>query len=404
MRDFDPLGADLPDPYPYFARAREAEPVFHAPAIGAWCVTRYEDIVAVATDTDTFSSRESLPRPQGTPPELDSFLRWAFDETPPATFLDPPRHTRVRRVLGKGFTPRALASFEPRIRDIVRSRIDAVRAREEFDLVTDLARPIPLDVILDVIGVPADRHAEFEKWHEQLVTVTLGWRVADEAVLQECAAGLRDARAWLTALVAEREAEPREDLVSFLVHGDVRGHRLTPDEVAMQLMLLVSAGHETTANTLVNTLHALMRDPGAWDDYVSGRVPVERIVEEGLRFDSSVIAQFRTATRDTEIAGVPVPAGAQVMIALGSGNHDGSRYPDPERFRPDRENPAPHMAFGHGVHHCVGAPLARLELRVALEETAAAFPRLRPAPGEGTAEARLPVVNFRGLTRLRVRP
>jgi len=398
---FDPIGRHLPDPYPFLAAARTEQPVFYSPVVGGWCVSRYDDIAAVVDDTDTFSSADAFPRPRNLPPELEEWVQWFYVDAPPLTFLDPPTHTRVRRVINRGFTPRALAAFEPDVREVTERFVREVATRPEFDFVADLAAPLPLSVIMRVTGVPDSDTDRFRRWFEQSFILVAASHTADEATLIECGRGQREWRAYITAMIDEREADPRDDLISFIVQRGVQEHRLSRDEIMTQIITMFAAGTETTANALINLVYALLRQPEHWAAVVAGTADLDRIIDEGLRLDTSVFGLYRTARRDVTIGGVDIPAGDMVFLLWGSANRDESKYDDPLAFRPGRDRKAPDMTFGRGIHYCIGAPLARLQLRIALQALAAHLPGLHLAPD--TPVRYRPIPQFRALESLIVR-
>lgn len=374
---FNPFVQHLADPYPHLRYARESQPVFYSEAIGAWCVTRHDDIAEVVMDTETFSSREAFARPRGLPEEAEEVARWLWDEAPAVTFLDPPAHTRVRLALSSGFTPRALAAFEPGVRSMIEEYVDRLAGREQADLVAELAAPLPLSVVMHVIGVPPEGHPLIRSWLNDLVPLILNSPTADRQLLLDAAATHRRSIAYLEELIRDRAAAPREDLVSYLLHNDIRGTRLRPAEVTSQVFTLLGAGAETTGNALSNTVKALLEVPQRWTDLVEGRTTVDDVVAEGLRFDTPVLGLFRVTTRAARIGDTEIPASAKVYVLFSSANHDETRYQDPQRFDVSRPGLGRHLSFGLGVHYCIGAPLAKLELRIALQTLADRFPGMR---------------------------
>lgn len=399
---FEPMGRHLADPYPFFARARAREPIFFAPSVNAWCVTRYEDIAAIVDDVESFSSAEAFPRPKGLPPEADDWLEWFYEKAPPITFLDPPTHTRVRRVMNRGFMPRALSAFEPDVRAVVERYVLGVVGRDEFDLAADLAAPMPVNVIIKVLGFPDEDYPRLKVWFDHIFVLLVGSHMVDRETLAVCGQGFRDWRAYVSTQIDEREAAPRDDLMSFLIHGDAHGHSLTRDEVMMQIITMIAAGGETTGNGLINTVYALMRNRRHWDALVAGEADVDAIIEEGLRLNTSVLGLFRTAKRDVTLSGVTIPEGAMVFLLWGSANHDESRYDRPTEFRPGERGVAQDLTFGRGIHYCIGAPLARMEMRIALEALARHMPGLHLASDEPPAYR--PITQFRALESLVLRP
>jgi cytochrome P450 len=398
---FDPIGRHLPDPYPYLATARAERPVFYSPAVGGWCISRYDDVAAVVDDTDTFSSADAFPRPRNLPSELDEWVQWFYEDAPPLTFLDPPTHTRVRRVINKGFTPRAMAAFEPDVREITERFVRGVADRPEFDLVADLAAPLPLSVIMRITGVPDADTDRFRRWFNQSFILVAASHAADAATLLECGEGQREWRAYVTKMIHEREAAPRDDLISFIVQRGVRDQRLTHDEIMTQIITVFAAGTETTANALINIVYGLLRRPEQWSAIVTGQADLDLIIDEGLRLNTSVFGLYRTARRDAVVGGVTIPARDMVFLLWGSANRDETKYQDPLEFRPGRARRMQDLTFGRGIHYCIGAPLARMQLRIALQMLAEHIPGLHLAVGDPPRYR--PIPQFRALESLLVR-
>lgn len=400
---YDPMGAHFQDPYPFFSAARSQDPVFYSPMLNAWCVSRHDDIVAVLADPETFSSSEPFPRPQGVPPEVDAYFDWVYDKTPPVSFSDPPYHGRLRKRLNKGFTPRVLGGYEPAIRDAISGCIDEVAGRPEFDLVGDLSHQIALVSIMCVLGIPLEELPQLQHWNAQTVVVLGGKDAADVETLTQAGLDLENYLQYLRDLVDQRTRHPGSDLVSSIAGGD--GHAdgpLSREELAMQILVLFAAGAESTANAITNTMNLLLRHRQWWDAVVADPSIIPSVFEEGLRFDTSLLSTFRKTTRDAVVAGERIPAGSYVMLALGAGNHDEAKYDRPEEFVPDRQERVQHLAFGNGLHFCIGAPLTRIEARFAIETLAERYPGLHLA-SDGPAVYK-PLSQFRGLESLIVRP
>lgn len=375
--EFDPFTTHREDPHSYLAEARQNRPVFYSARLEAWCVTRYEDIDRVLRDGDLFSCKDHNPRPPATLSlELLETMKTWRGSTPAMGSLDGAEHTRIRSVVGRGFTPRALRTYEDRIAEAADALIEGLRPRPSFEFITEFSYPFPLTVVLDVLGVPMEFHDRCREWTELRLAVLLPRQAAPLEVQQRCMKGLRDFMAMSREVVAERLREPREDMISYMLHNEIRGNTATPDDVAAQIPTLISAGHETTAQGLAAITHRLLREPGGWARLVDGTLNIDLLVEEGLRHDGPLAGFFRTAVGDCEIAGVTIPAGARLFLVYGSGSRDEAVFPDPDEFVLDRANVRSHLAFGGGPHHCVGAALARMELVIGLRRLAAGFPRL----------------------------
>ncbi len=369
------------DPYPHFRELRRKAPVRLIESTGFYTVACQRDVLEVLRNPQIFSSRAmrflrsngratpSAFAPSGdAPPEaiaqLVASLPFPVQELAGArsvVFADPPEHDALRSIVNRGFTPRRIAELEPRIREIARACIAEVRPKGELDLVRDLAIPVPVTVISEMLGVDPERRADFKRWSDAIVTSATGGLTPTPV-----GSAIPELFRYLALVIEERRRAPREDLISALIRAE-DGETLKPAEVVIFTLLLLVAGNETTTNLLSNALLALTEHPAELARVQRERALVPALVEEALRYDSPAQAVFRETTRDTELAGVAIPRGAIVVPLLGSANRDETAFPNGERFEVTRDRPS-HVAFGFGVHFCLGAALARLEARVALEE------------------------------------
>jgi cytochrome P450 len=362
-------------------------------------VSRYEDVVSVLRQPEVFSSElgmGALMRGEVSPRlarERSSDLDIAALRVLIAT--DPPDHTTLRRIVSRPFTPRAIAALEPRVREIAASCVDDLLAANEggrADLVRHLSEPLPVLVIAEMLGIPAERRRDFKRWSDDVVGA-LGGGI-DVSAGQSSIVEMFE---YFTVAAEQRRADPGDDLISALVHGSADG-RLEPMEIVVFSILLLIAGNETTTNLLGNTLAAFWDNPAEAAHAREHPDALATVVEESLRYDSPVQALFRGTRRDTELADAELPAGARVLILFGSANRDAHRFDDPDTFDATR-TPNEHLGFGAGIHLCLGAALARLEARVALEELHARTRVVEPTlPGE-----RLDSFILRGFKRLPVR-
>lgn len=397
---YEPLGAHLQDPYSFFEKARQGQPIFFAPDLGAWCVTRYEDVVAIAKDPIGFSSSQAFPRPQGLDSSLDDLLDRLWNTAPPITLIDPPEHRPVRAIMNAGFTPSALRPFEPAVRDIIAEALDGVQGRAEFDIVSDFSAKVPVRAVLTVLGIPVELADQCLEWTDQLNTVIVGYRSVDTETLKAAAAGHEGFWRLAHEIIADRRVNHRGDVISYLAHGEFNGRRLNDQQIAGHVVTMIGAGYETTANAITNTVHALLSTEGMWQQLVDGRLDPAAVGEEGLRLQPSVTGTFRLVEKDAEIGGVNIPAGSLVMLLWGSANRDEQQYGEPNQFDPQRVRKSPDVTFGSGIHYCIGAPLARMELSMALQMLAQRYPNLRLAPGWEPRYRSM--LQFRGLESLRV--
>jgi cytochrome P450 len=328
--------------YAWFARMREQAPVYCDEKTRAWHVFRYEDVNQVITDYNSFSS------------SLMGSVTPMMEDTLVAT--DPPDHRKLRNLVNQAFTPRAVAHRAELIRQITQEQLDAVKSQGQMDIISDLAFPLPAKVIADMLGVPPQDWDIFRRWAS----------VDPTAVQQRGERTMRDEMSeYFARLLVERRRDPRDDLVSALSVAEVDGERLSERELINFCFLLLAAGQETTKNLLGNAILLLTEYPEAKAQLIHNPVLVTSAIEEVLRYLSPAWFVLRQARTDVELGGQHIPANSMVMAWLASANHDEAQFPDPERFDIRRE-PNRHIAFGHGIHFCIGAPLARLETQVAL--------------------------------------
>ena len=363
------------DPYPQYAAVQAQAPVYQHP-FGFWLLTRYADVSWLLRAPDmSVEDRNMADSP------LQALRAATYGENgPPVDGLsmldrDPPDHTRLRRLVSKAFTPRAIQGLRPRITELVDGMLDTAAARRRVDLVDALAFPLPFTVIAEMLGTPP---ADHERIRELSGTVV---RSLEPVADPELAAAIMAADAELTGIATEMIAwkrdHPADDLLTALVNAEDSGDVLSDDELVAQTLLLYIAGHETTVNLIAGGTLALLRHPGqlALLRRDTGLVP--NAVEEMLRYDSPVQASRRITLEPVTLGDITIPAGAFVMASLGSANRDQDFWgPDADELRLDRENARQHVSFGAGHHHCLGASLARLEACVAFEQLVSRFPGL----------------------------
>ncbi|WP_330177327.1 cytochrome P450 [Streptomyces sp. NBC_01498] len=401
-RPFDPYGSHRDDPYSFLADIGETEPVFYAPLLDAWCVTRREDMVAVLRDDRNFSARDHNPRSSvALPEDVKRMLRtWRGAGALAVGSLDPPEHTKVREVLNIGFTPARVRAFEPTMRAIATDIAERAAVAEEFDFITAFAVPYALEVICRRLGIPDEYLDRLRLWSEQRIELMMLQEYTDPDQLREYARGLMEFGAFARSLAQERLVSPKDDLISELLHDGKGGRTLTADEAAVQIPTLIFAGHMTCAEALGTILFQQLRSPGGWAEVVDGTIAVRELVEEGLRFDSPLAGMYRSAVHDVVVGGVHLPAGSRLLLLYGAAGRDSDSHACPAGFSPGSGS-ATHLAFGHGIHFCLGAGFARLELEVAIQALATAMPELTLAPGPPPRHR--PVFPLRALTELRVR-
>ncbi|HLH68655.1 MAG TPA: cytochrome P450 [Candidatus Dormibacteraeota bacterium] len=374
------------DPYPFYEQLRSAGPVVWATSLGRWLVTGHAEVVEVLRDERFSADRR---RWEGFAPVIEPGREGGRS----MLVADPPDHTRLRTLVQKAFTPRMVERLRPRIETLVEEALNAAGERGGMDLVADLAYPLPVTVIAELLGVPVEDRAAFRRWSDALVGALDPVAPANRrgAVL-----AARDAlHAYLRQVIAERRADPRDDLISRLVEAEEQGDRLSgPELLAMGVLLLV-AGHETTVNLISNGVNALLNHPDQLARLHREPELIEPAVEELLRYDSPVQLTGRVALEALELGGQRVEPGQMVTLMLGAANRDPRVFADPGRLDLGRD-PNPHLAFGRGIHFCLGAPLARLEGQIAIGALIRRFPGLRLA---GVPERR-PTVTLRGFVSL----
>jgi cytochrome P450 len=382
-RQFDPFQDPyLADPYPFFAQARAATPVFYSPDLDYWVVTRYHDIRHIFQTPKVFSAANTLAPLQPICPAAGRLLEeGGFRPIPTLTNIDPPRHSRLRRLANVAFTPRRVAAMEPFVRELTGRFLTERLASGRADLVRDLAWDLPALVIFRVLGIPDEDVPRVKAGAESRLLLMWGRPTEDEQV--RLAQGMAAFWRYAEALVADRAERPRDDFTSDLLRardGDLPA--LTHHEVTQLVYELLTAGHETTTGLITNALRQLLTQRHTWEEICRDAALIPNAVEEVLRYDSSVIAWRRKTTQAVKIGGVPVPADANLLLLLGSANRDPAVFEDPEHFDIHRRNTREHLSLGQGAHYCLGAPLARLEARVVLEELSARLLGLRLVPGQ----------------------
>lgn len=363
---------DLLHPFAWYRHMHETAPVYYDEASYAWHVFRYRDVQRVLSDYEAFSSQMTA----GGDHPLDTAI----------INLDPPRHRKLRSLVAQAFTPRAIAALEPRITAIVHELLDRVAARGAMDVRDDLAHPLPVIVIAELLGIPAADREQFKQWsHEVVFSGGLPPRAMYE---------------YFTRLVERRRHQPRDDLISALLAARVDGEQLTYDELLGFCILLLVAGNVTTTLLLSNAFLCFDEHPQALEQLYADRALLPPAIEEVLRHRAPVRHMYRVSVAETEMAGQRIDAGQFVVAWIGSANHDEAVFADAERFDIAR-SPNHHIAFGYGIHYCLGAPLARLEARIALDAMLTRFVemrRVRSIPLEPVAGGILHGVNHFPIT------
>ncbi|MEU3317178.1 cytochrome P450 [Streptomyces sp. NPDC006656] len=361
-----PADANAAQLLEWFKKARAEAPVFYDSTRYAWQVFSYEDYNTVSTHPLVFSSDFSPVFP--VPEELALLMG-------PGTFggIDPPKHGPLRRLVSQAFTPRRMAALEPRIEEITRELLDGLGDRTDIDVVTDLAYPLPVTVIAELLGVPAADQDLFREWVDVILNNEgMEYPNLPDDFAETMGPAIKEWAAYLYAKIAEKRAQPTDDLMSGLIESEVEGRRLTDEEIVNIVALLLTAGHISSATLLSNLFIVLDEHPRAQAELRADRSLIPAAVEETLRYRSPFNNIFRLLTQDTDLLGVPMKAGQMVTAWSASANRDETQFPDPDTFDIHR-SANKHMAFGHGIHHCLGAFLARIEAKVFLNLVFDAF-------------------------------
>ena len=378
------------NPYPAYDAIRAATPVFKWEDYGYWCFARHEDVNALLRDRRFgrqilhVASREELDWPE-TPDRLKSFYGF---EKHSLLELEPPVHTRLRGLVTRSFLSRQVERLRPAITSLCNGLIDRFEASHEADLLTAFATPIPVIVICDLLGVPSEMAQQLLAWSHDMVAMYQARR--DRAVEDKAVKATVEFSIFMRGYIGQRRTEPRDDLLSELIRAEELGQKLSEDELVTTAILLLNAGHEATVHAIGNGIKTLLEHD------IRGGIGEGRI-EETLRFDAPLHLFTRYALEDLEYAGIRLRKGETVGLMLGAANRDAARFADPDRFQPSRD-PNPHVSFGAGIHFCIGAPLARLEMQIALPLLFQRLPKLALAEAPRYRDA----YHFHGLESLRV--
>lgn len=398
---FDPAVAE--HPFPFYAALRREAPVYVVPGLGFLLVSRYAPCVEALRQPEVFSSRFAAAmqaRLGGPQPALASIQAQGWPPVDTLLTNDPPSHTRYRALVTRAFSARRVARMEAAIRALARELAAGLVGAGDVDLVERFAVPLPLTIIADQLGVSRDDLPRFKTWSDDSVA-PLGQMIGPEREL-ECARSVVEMQHYFAERLAERRVAPRDDLLSDLVHARVEGERpLETEELLSVIQQLLVAGNETTTHAIAAAVQLLLEHPEQAARLRREPALVPNAVDEVLRLETPVQGMWRVAARDAELAGVAIPAGSFLMLRYAAANRDEAVFADPDRFDVGRENAREHLAFGLGIHFCVGAALARAEAAAAVEALLA-LPDLRLAAGRNDF-AHHPSILLRGLRALWVR-
>jgi cytochrome P450 len=375
---WDPITSGaLADPYPMYARLRERDPVHYSRLLSGHVLSRYDDVLAVLKDPRFSADESRLPNHDEMRAKLirQGVLREDDPDTPMMLRSDPPTHTRLRTLVNKSFTPAAIRKLMPRIDQVVAEHVEKIASRGEMDLMADFAIPVPVVVIAEMLGIPTEDRDRFRHWSDEVVR-NFGISSLEDA--RASAQAIRELRAYFESLAEERRRDPKDDLLSALLQAEEEGDRLSWDEVVGTLVLLLIAGNETTTNLIGNGMLALLRHPEQLEALSADPSLTENAVEEMLRYDGPVQATSRIPLEDVELGGTTIPALSEVIVLIGAANRDPAHFDRPDEFdirRPEIR----HLAFGFGIHFCLGSHLARYEGRKAIRALVDHFPGMKLA-------------------------
>jgi cytochrome P450 len=396
---FDP--SVLASPWEYYRQLRTHAPVFRDPFLGLYHVAGYDLVVEALRDFETFSSRFAPAMGAGAPlgdPELDALREKAWPPVDTMLTADPPEHRRFRGLVNKAFTPRRVDGLEPGIERLADELIDAFAADGRFEVLSQFSVPLPLTVIADQLGVPQADLPLFKRWTDGFTAQLSGMASGEDA--KEAARRIFEFQHYFAARIEAARRAPREDILSDLVRARLDGERaLDVAEMLSILQQLLVAGNETTAAAIAEGLLLLVRHPEQLALVREDPSLLPNLVEEVLRLATPTTSMWRKAKRDAVLGGVAIPAGSMLLLRFASANRDEARFPDPDRFDVRRANAADHLAFGHGIHFCLGAMLARKEMALAFRALLGRLDGLRLAPGSPEPRYK-PSVLLRGLAEL----
>ncbi|MBZ4422688.1 cytochrome P450 [Myxococcus sp. RHSTA-1-4] len=373
-------GPHVSNPHDFFEKLRRDEPVTFSPMLNMWLVSRYDDIMAVLKDPARFSNRDMLGSGTHLTDEAKAILAQGFDTRHVLLGMDPPEHTRLRRLMNRGFTAQRINGMAPFIQKKAEELVAGFANDGRADLVEQLAYPLPAYVILGVMGAPAEDVWRIKRWSANWQQLTFEHVPPEQQV--EMAKGVIEFQQYCVRLIEDRRKNPREDLTSYLVEVEADGEALTMDELIMAIgASFLSAGHESTTALMANTWK-LALEHGLWEQLRADRELVPKFIEEGSRYDSVQHAMIRTAREDVVVGGVRVPAGSRLMLLYAAGSRDESRCPFSNKLDVTREKVPQHLTYGHGIHFCLGAPLARLQVQLTTNVLLDKLPELKLVPGQ----------------------
>ena len=395
---YHPLqGEQLENPYPFYARARKEEPIFFSPELDTWVVTRYDDILTILSQPDLFSSKDALRPAVKLSPAVFVELSKGYPLIPSTVDNDGKDHLRFRNAVGKAFAPKRIKQLEPFIKEVATSLVDAFIDDRQAEMLSQFAYPLPLEIALFLIGVPKEDMALARKWSNSFASLFNSPLQEEQQV--ECARDYMSFQHYVLQLADKRRSAPKEDLISDLLETAPEEKPFNDAELVSMVTTTIVAGHETMAHFIVNGLALLLEQPERWQTLCAHPEHIPQAIEEILRYDGPIHMFYRTTTQEVTVGGITFPPQTLLMVVYGSANRDETQFPHADQFDMQR-SPNRHLAFGHGVHFCSGAFLARKEGQIALGTLCQRLPNLQLAPQQTLSHD--PAVRKRGLIRLEV--
>lgn len=393
--EFQPFTSQLENPYSFYQRARVEEPLFYSPLLNGYVLTRYDDILAVLKDPARFSSADTLSPIVEFTPEVFQVLRQGIPLVRDLVDSDGEEHKRLRAPFMKAFAPEKLEAIESDIYKISNRLIDAFINDGKAEIISQFTHPLPLETILTMYGIPTDKMAEIKGWCYDMNALVFSPLIPSEQV--KCAHSFVAMQHYVTGLIEERRKAPGDDVISNIVTSDLS----MPSSVRI-LCGLIQAGHKTSSHLIGNAVKHLLEHPHLWKAICDNPSLIPNVVEEVLRYDAPIPAMSRTTTQEVELAGISLPSNTRIFLMYASANRDEAKYSNAEKLDIERfaQTTPNHLAFGHGIHHCIGSNLARKEARIALELLSQRLPNLRLCPNQEFTH--VSTIVFRGFTQLLV--
>lgn len=376
---YDPF--DLKSPYDHWAEMRHERPVYFHEETGYYIVSKYDDVKAVYEDWQTFSSENAQAPIRPMCAEGKQIMKdGGFTAYSGLSARMPPDHTRIRKLVQKCFGPRRFRSIEPKIEQIVADALDRITPMGKLDFYKEVAFEVPAQVLFTLMGIPNEDVPKVKNW--ALSRAALTWsRLSDEEQLPH-AHNMVDYWAYCRKLVEMRKQNPGDDFPSDLLRQQAEGAEITDDEIAGVMYSVLFAGHETTTTLMANAVITFMQNPDVWQDLQAHPEKIPAATDEILRHSPSIVAWRRQAVKDTQIGGVDIPAGSDILVIMGSANRDESMFENGEQLQIDRKNAMQHLSFGYGIHFCPGSQLAKLEFGIMLRELLKRFPNMQLVDGD----------------------